>query len=217
MSIIRQILLRRVTDSCNDSPAEAVRPFDADATGTAVAEGGGLFILEEYEQAKKRGAKMYAELVGFGASQDTYSVTVPDPSGHSYSRAISKALAEAGVSPADVGLLIPHGLGIPSHDRAEIAAVKKAFGEYATTVPFAPIKAQTGNTAAGSGVDAAATVLSLFHGQIPGSLNTKRPIDGAKLNTAGKVREAKIDVAVSSVYSLGGQNAALVFRSLADA
>jgi 3-oxoacyl-[acyl-carrier-protein] synthase II len=212
MSIIRQILLRRATESCNDSPAEAVRPFDADATGTAVAEGGGLFILEEYELAKARGAKIYAELVGFGASQDTYSVTVPDPSGHSYSRAIIKALAEAGVSAADVNLLIPHGLGIPSHDRAELAGLKKAFGDSASMIPMAPIKAQTGNSAAGSGIDAAATVLSLFHGLIPAALNSKKFIDGDKLNIRPEVRDAKINVAVSSVYSLGGQNAALVFR-----
>src|SRR5215469_16446564 len=108
MSLVRQILLRRVTDSNNDSPETAVRPFDADATGTAVAEGGGLFILEELEHAKKRNAKIYAELVGFGASQDSYSVTNPDPSGHSYAMAISKALRDAKVDSADVDLLIPH-------------------------------------------------------------------------------------------------------------
>ena len=217
MSIIRQILLRRVSDSCNDSPDTAVRPFDADASGTVVSEGGGLFILEEYEQAKKRGAKIYAELVGFGASQDTYSVTVPDPSGHSYSKAISKALAEAQVSPDEVDLLIPHGLGIPSHDRAELAGIQKAFGNSASNVPFAPIKAQIGNVAAGSGIDAAAAVLSLHHGQIPASLNTRKVLDGIKLNVRPEVRDAKIDVAVSSVYSLGGQNAALVFRRVHEA
>jgi 3-oxoacyl-[acyl-carrier-protein] synthase II len=217
MSIIRQILLRRVTDACNDTPETAVRPFDADATGTAVGEGGGLFILEEYEHAKKRGAKIYAELVGFGASQDTYSVTVPDPSGHSYSKAITKALAEAKVSPGEVNLLIPHGLGIPSHDRAELAGIQKAFGAAASTVPFAPIKAQIGNVAAGSGIDAAAAVLSLHHGRIPGAVNTKKVVDGIKLNVRPEVRDANIDIAVSSVYSLGGQNAALVFRAVEGA
>jgi 3-oxoacyl-[acyl-carrier-protein] synthase II len=212
MSLIRQILLRRVTDSCNDSPETAVRPFDQGATGTAVSEGGGLLILEEYEHAKQRGAKIYAELVGFGASQDTYSVTAPDPSGHSYGKAISKALAEAQVSPADVNLLIPHGLGIPSHDRAELAGIQSAFGPATATVPIAPIKGQLGNVAAGSGIDAAAAVLSLHHGRIPAAINTKKVIDGIKLNVRPEVRDANIDVAVSSVYSLGGQNAALVFR-----
>src|SRR5947209_7833098 len=188
MSLMRQILLKRATDSKNDSPETAVRPFDADATGTAVAEGGGLLILEEYEHAKQRGAKIYAELVGFGASQDTYSVTVPDPSGHSYSKAIAKALAEANVAPGEVNLLVPHGLGIPSHDRAELAGIQKAFGAAAASVPVAPIKAQTGNVAAGSGIDAAAAVLSLHHGRIPAALNTKKVIDGVKLNIRPEVR-----------------------------
>jgi 3-oxoacyl-[acyl-carrier-protein] synthase II len=212
MSIVRQILLRRVTDSHNDSPESAVRPFDADATGTAVAEGGGLFILEELDHAKKRNAKIYAELVGFGASQDTYSVTNPDPSGHSYGMAISKALRDAKVDPTDVDLLIPHGLGIPSHDRAELAGLKNAFNGRLSDLPLAPIKAQTGNIAAGSGVDAAAAVLSLHHGRIPAAINSRKIIDGMKLNVSPEVRDAQVNVAVSSVYSLGGQNAALVFK-----
>lgn len=212
MSLMRQILLRRATTSKNDSPSDAVRPFDADATGTAVAEGGGLFILEEYEQAKARGARIYAELVGFGASQDTYSVTVPDPSGHSYGKAISKALADARVDAKDVNLLIPHGLGIQSHDRAELAGLKNAFGDALAALPLSPIKAQTGNIAAGSGVDAAAAVLSLHHGRIPGALNTHKIIDDVPLNVRPEVRDAALDLSVSSVYSLGGQNAALVFK-----
>ena len=214
MSLMRQILLKRATDSMNDSPELAVRPFDADATGTAVAEGGGLFIIEEFEHAKKRGAKMYAELVGFGASQDTYSVTEPDPSGRSYSKAIIKALADARVSARDVSLLIPHGLGIPTHDRAELAGLKAAFGDALDQVLFAPIKAQIGNVAAGSGVDAAAAVLAMHHGHIPGAPNTRKVIDGAKLNVRPEIRDARVELAVSSVYSLGGQNAALVFRRI---
>jgi 3-oxoacyl-[acyl-carrier-protein] synthase II len=212
MSIVRQILLRRVTDSHNDSPQSAVRPFDADATGTAVAEGGGLFILEELEHAKKRNAKIYAELVGFAASQDTHSVINPDPSGHSYGMAISKALRDAKVDPGDVDLLIPHGLGIPSHDRAELSGLKNAFNGGLSELPLAPIKAQTGNVAAGSGVDAAAAVLSLHHGRIPAAINSRKLLDGIELNVSPEVRDAEVNVAVSSVYSLGGQNAALVFK-----
>jgi 3-oxoacyl-[acyl-carrier-protein] synthase II len=214
MSLVRQILLRRVTDSHNESPESAVRPFDANATGTAVAEGGGLLILEDLEHAKKRNAKIYAELVGFGASQDTYSVTNPDPSGHSYGTAVSKALRDAKVDAADIDLLIPHGLGIPTHDRAELAGLKNAFNSRLGDVPLAPIKAQTGNIAAGSGVDAAAAVLSLHHGRIPAAINSRKIIDGMKLNVSAEVRDAQVNVAVSSVYSLGGQNAALVFKRL---
>ena len=203
-----------MTESHNDTPDQAVRPFDADATGTAAAEGGGLFILEEYEHAKARGAKIYAEVVGFGASQDTYSITEPDPKGHSYSRAIGKALAEANIPPTGVDLLVPCGLGIPTHDRAELAGLHQVFGGGLERVPMAPIKAQTGNLAAGSGVDAAAAVLALHHNTIPPAVNTRKPVDGLKLNVKPEARDAKVNVAVSSVYSLGGQNAALVFRSI---
>src|SRR4051794_10202898 len=102
MGLMRQCLLKRVNEEGNESPETAVRPFDTDATGTAVGEGGGLFILEEYEHAKQRGSKIYAELVGFGATQDTYKVTEPQPTGESYGKAIAKALADANLPPAAV-------------------------------------------------------------------------------------------------------------------
>ncbi len=214
MSHMRQILLKRCTESHNDSPETAVRPFDTDADGTATAEGGGLFILEEYEHANKRGAKIYAELVGFGASQDTYRITEPDPKGHSYSRAINSALTDAKVNADAVDMLVPCGLGIPAHDRAELAGLKTVFGANLAKLPLAPIKAQIGNLAAGSGVDAAAAVLALHHGKIPGAVNTKKAIDGQSLNLKPEARDATLNVTVSSVYSLGGQNAALVFKRI---
>src|SRR4051794_19200858 len=127
MGLMRQGLLNRLNETSNDRPADAVRPFDADAAGTIFGEGGGLFILEEYEHAKSRGAKMYAELVGFAASQDTYSIVVPDPSGHSYGKAIENALRDAKLSAKDVDLLVPHGLGVPAFDRAELNGLKKAL------------------------------------------------------------------------------------------
>jgi len=214
MSVMRQILLRRVTESHNDSPDQAVRPFDADADGTAVGEGGGLLILEEYEHAKARGAKMYAELVGFGASQDTFSVTKPDPKGVSYGKAITKALADANLPPTAVDVMVPCGLGIPGHDHAELAGLHNVFGGGLDRVPMAPIKAQTGNLAAGSGVDAAAAVLALHHNKIPPALNTRKSVNGVKLNVRPEARDAEVEVSVSSVYSLGGQNAALVFKKV---
>ena len=173
-----------------------------------------MFILEEYEHAMSRGAKVYAELVGFGASQDTHRITEPDPAGHSYGRAIGKALADANLPPTAVDMLVPSGLGIPSHDRAELAGLHNVFGGGLSRVPLAPIKAQTGNLAAGSGVDAAAAVLGLYHGKIPAAPNTRKPLDGLKLNVKPEVRDAAIGVSVSSVYSLGGQNAALVFKKV---
>lgn len=214
MGLMRQCLLKRATEEHNDSPADAVRPFDEAATGLAVAEGAGLLILEEYEHAKARGAKIYAEMAGFGASQDTHKVTEPSPTGHSYGKAISKALADAGVLPDQVGCLVPHGLGIRSHDRAELAGLEAAFGAALEKLPVAPIKAQIGNLAAACGVDAAAAVLALHHGMIPPAINTRKVIDGRKLNVSAAARPAEVGVAVSSVYSLGGQNAALVFKKV---
>jgi 3-oxoacyl-[acyl-carrier-protein] synthase II len=214
MGLMRQCLLNRVTTEHNESPKTSVAPFDADAKGTVVGEGGGLFILEEYEHAKARGAKIYAELAGFGASQDTYRITEPSPTGDSYGKAISKALADANLPPAAVDLLIPCGLGIPAHDRAELNALTTVFGGGLARIPMTTIKPRTGNLAAGSGVDAAAAVLSLHHNKIPGAINTRKVQGGLQLNLNPEPRDANVNVAVSSVYSLGGQNAALVFKKL---
>jgi 3-oxoacyl-[acyl-carrier-protein] synthase II len=214
MGMVRHGLLRRLNETNNDTPETAVRPFDADASGMAHGEGGGLLILEEYEHAKARGAKMYAELVGFGASQDTYSITEPDPSGHSYGRAIGKALADANLPPAAVDLLVPCGLGIASFDKAELNGLTQVFGGGLERVALSPIKSQIGNLAAGSGAEAAAAALAVHAAKIPPAINTRKPRDGRKLNVAPETREAKVNVAVSSVYSLGGQNAALVFKGV---
>jgi 3-oxoacyl-[acyl-carrier-protein] synthase II len=214
MGLIRQTLLKRLNENDNETPQTAVRPFDESAGGTAIGEGGGLLILEELEHAKARGAKIYAELIGFGASQDAHRVTNPEPSGHSYGMAVKKALAEAKVSPADVNCIVPCGLGIAGHDKAELNGLKLALGEALASVPFAPIKGQIGSLAAGAGVDAAAAVLSVAHDRVPPAANLNKPRDGQKLNASREGREMKINVAVGSVYSLGGQNAALVFRKV---
>ncbi len=212
MGLIRHAMLHRLCETGNDAPADAVRPFDADAAGTAHGEGGGLLILEEYEHAKARGAKIYAELVGFGASQDTYSVTEPDPTGQSYGKAISKALADANLPPAAVDLMIPCGLGIRAYDQAELNGLSTVFGAGIERVAMSPMKGQIGSLAAGSSVETAAAILAVRDGKVPPAPNTRKPLDGRKLNVSPTTREQKVNVAVSSVYSLGGQNAALVFK-----
>jgi len=213
MGLIRQVLVKRLTER-NDSPETAVRPFDTAASGTAIGEGGGLLILEEYDRARARGARIYAELVGFAASQDTYKITDPEPSGHSYAKAIQKALADANLAPTAVNLIVPNGLGIASHDKAELTGLHTAFGAGLSRIPFAPIKGQIGSMAAGSGVDAASAVLAVANGTVPPAVNTKSVIGGQSLDVSPSAREMVVDVAVSSVYSLGGQNAALVFKKL---
>jgi 3-oxoacyl-[acyl-carrier-protein] synthase II len=210
MGLIRQTMLGRLSETHNESPADAVRPFDADADGTVLSEGGGLLILEEFDRAKKRGAKIYAELVGFAASQDSFKVTEPEKSGHSCGQAIIRALKDAGLSNDAVDLHIPNGLGIATHDRAEINGLSHAYGDRLATVPLSPIKGQIGSLAAGGGVEAAAAVLAVHHGVIPPAANVCKPV--TKINVAPESRHGKIGVAVTSVYSLGGQNAALVFR-----
>ncbi len=214
MGLLRQMLLKRINESSNDSPALALRPFDQKSNGTIMGEGGGLLILEELERAKQRGAKIYAELVGFAASQDSYRITEPQPSGHSYGKAISNALKDAKLSAKDVDLLVPNGIGIPSHDRAELSGLKRSLEAELERVALCPIKGQTSSLAAGSGVDAATAVLALHHGKAPGSINTDQVLDAVKINVAREAREMKIGVAMSTVYSLGGQNAALVFRRI---
>jgi 3-oxoacyl-[acyl-carrier-protein] synthase II len=214
MGVLRQSLLKRLTETHNDSPADAVRPFDAEADGTVVGEGGGLLILEEFEHARNRGAKIYTELVGFGASQDTYRISDPCPTGDSYGKAIAKALSDANLPPAAVDLLIPCGLGISSHDRAELNGLTQVFGGGLERVAMSMIKSQTGNLAAGSGVEAVAAVKSVADNKIPPAINTGKTIDGRKLNASREARDHDVKVAVTSVYSLGGQNAALVFRRI---
>lgn len=214
MGLMRQQLLGRLNSTFNDRPADAVRPFDKDAAGSVMGEGGGLLVLEEYEHAKARSAKIYCELVGFGASQDAYSPTEPDPSGHSYGRAIASALRDAKASAADVDLIVPHGLGIAKFDQAELNGLKSVFGDSLSKPLCAPIKAQMGNLNAGTGVDAATAALSVYHNKVAPAVNTKNLINGAKLNVSTSAREQEVNLAVTSTYALGGQNAALVFRKV---
>src|SRR5205823_12754909 len=174
----------RLNETHNDTPESAVRPFDADAAGTVHGEGGGLLILEEFQHAKARGAKIYAELVGFGATQDTFNITTPEPSGHSYGKAISKALKDANLPSAAVDLLGPCGVGIPSHDKAELNGLTQVFGGGLDRIAMSTVKAQIGNLAAGSGAEAAAALFAIADGKIPPAVNTRKTPDGRKLNVA---------------------------------
>lgn len=214
MALGRHCLLNRLNAKDNDRPGEALRPFDPTANGTVLGEGGGLLILEEYERAKARGAKIYAELAGFGASQDTYSVVDPSPDGNAVQRAIGTALKDANLPPAAVNLVIPHGEGIAAHDKSELAGLVQVFGNGLERVALAPIKGQTGNLSAGAGVDAATAALAVYHNKIPPAVNVPAKVGELSLNVSASARDADVNVAVSNVYSLGGQNAALVFKRI---
>ena len=214
MGLMRRSMLKRLNSTCNDRPEKSVCPFDVSAAGTVVGEGGGLLILEDYERAIGRGAKILAELVGFGASQDAYSISEPDPSGTAYANAIIKALRDAGATAAEVDCLVPCGTGHPGHDRAELAGLRKAFGAELERIPMALPKSQTGTMEAGNAIDAAVAVMAVANGVVPPAINTSKIADGGTLNVSPVARQQAVSVAVSSVWSIGGQNAALVFRKV---
>lgn len=217
MALLRQSLGRRLSRR-NDQPERACRPFAADRDGTVVSEGGGLVILEELEHAKARGAKIYAELVGFGASNDACSPaqpSVPHPEGRGTLLAARKALRDAGIDAGQIDMVGAFGPGTLEHDRSEAAAIRSLLGERVSQVPVMAIKGGIGNNGAGSGaIDFIAAVLAMQNATIPPAINSAAadPDCGLKL-VAGKPIDARIDHALSIGYAMGGgQNAALVLR-----
>ena len=208
MAMMRHQLLGRLTES--DEPTTAVRPFAPDASGTVAAEGGTLLILEAFERAKARGATIYAEVAGFGASQDTFDSTLPDPEGKAYAAACRAALRDARADAADVDVLVPHGMAIPHHDAGELAGLRRVFGDDLKKPLACPIQAQVGVLAAGCALDVATAAFALHTGRIPPAPNTP----ATDLNVAATAREAQPKVALAPVFGLGGQNAALVLRKV---
>ena len=217
MALLRQSLGRRLTRR-NDNPAAACRPFAADRDGTAVSEGGGLVILEERAHALQRGARIYGELIGFGAGNDAAKPTYPSAppaDGAGLALAARKALRDAGVEPGAVDMVGAFACGLPAHDAAEAAAIRSLLGTRAAEIPTLSVKGGLGNNGAGSGaIDFIASVLALYNNTIPPAINSA-PVDaacGLRLVTDRPI-DARVDVAVSLGYALGGgQNAALVIR-----
>jgi 3-oxoacyl-[acyl-carrier-protein] synthase II len=217
MGLMRQELLGRLSTKRNEDPAHACRPFDVDRDGTVISEGGGLIILEELEHARARGARIYAEMVGFGASANSHSWSHPHPEGQGIALAIRKALADAKLTPDQVSMVSTFGTGVSAHDVSEARGIRSALGERTSKVPALAIKGAVGNNGAGSGaIDLAVTALCMKHNTIPAAQNIDRldPQCNLKL-VMGDAVDAKIDTAVSVAYALGGgQNAALVLKRL---
>ncbi len=221
MALLRQQLGERLSTR-NDEPAAACRPFAADRDGTVVSEGGGLVILEELAHAKGRGARIYAELLSFGAGHDAYAAhqpTKPHPAGRGAQVAMRKALKNGEVSPANIDLLATGAAGLVAHDRAEATAYEQVLGERAAEIPALNVKAGLGNNGAGSGaIDFIAAVLALHYGTVPAAINSSPRDAACKLGVVeqGPV-DARIDHALSLSYALGGgQNACLVMRRYRD-
>lgn len=218
MGLMRQSLLKRLATNANDTPAAACRPFDIKRTGTVISEGGGLIILEEFEHAQRRGARIYGELIGFGAGANIKSWSKPDPEGRAVRVAIDKALADAHVTPDQVDLIAAFGSAIPEYDVSEAKGLHAALGARAAKAPVMAIKGAIGNNGAGSGaIDFAVAVMASYSGTIPASKNAERVDPECGLNViTGGPKELKPNVVLSTAYALsGGQTAALVFKPAA--
>lgn len=198
----------------NDDPERASRPFDKDRDGFVLAEGAAVLVLEELEHAKARGAKIYAELVGFGTSGDAFHIAAPDEQGAGAHRAMLTALKDAGLSPDDVGYINAHGTSTPLGDAAEVAAVKRLFGAHAHRLSMSSTKSMTGHClGAAGGVESVATVMALKDGILPPTINLDHPDEGFDLDFVAKVAKPKaIDVAINNTFGFGGHNVSLVFR-----
>ena len=200
----------------NDEPLRASRPWDKDRDGFVLGDGAGILVLEEYEHAKARGARIYCELAGFGASSDAFHMTAPSENGEGPARCMRMALKDAGVNSDQVGYLNAHGTSTPLGDLAETLAVKRAFGDHAYKTMVSSTKSMTGHLlGAAGGVEAIFTVMALHTGVIPPTINLDEPGEGCDLDYVPNVaRQAKVDVAVSNGFGFGGTNGTLVFRKI---
>jgi 3-oxoacyl-[acyl-carrier-protein] synthase II len=212
--IMRQCLIKRTTSKHNDAAEGAYRPFDADASGSVFGDGGGIVILENLDNATKRGAKIYAELVGTGQSaciNSPYEHIEPD--GYGLTIAIEKAMAQANISPKDIDLIIPHGTGILQDDLAESKGIEAAIGEEVKRIPVWPTKSMLSNTgAACGGLDVVAAVLAMRDGIIPAAKNCVKKAAGCNLNIVTTAQKANIRYALCCGYTYGGQTAAVILK-----
>jgi 3-oxoacyl-[acyl-carrier-protein] synthase II len=204
---------RALSTSFNDEPTRASRPWDKDRDGFVMGEGAGVVVLEELEHAKRRGAKIYAELVGYGMSGDAYHITAPPPDGNGGFRAMRAALARAQLSPDQVDYVNAHGTSTPLGDEIELAAVKRVFGNAASSLSMSSTKSAIGHLlgAAGS-VEAIFSILAVRDQVVPPTLNLDNPSDGCDLDLVPhKAKERPVRAALSNSFGFGGTNASLIF------
>ncbi len=202
----------RITSRRNDAPESACRPFSKDRDGMVLAEGAGMLLVEELEQAKERGAHIYAEIIGYGSSYDATHMTSPDIEGQSL--AMERALADAALSPSDIDYISAHGTGTVVNDKTETAAVKKVFGQRAQDVPLSSIKSMLGHSlGAGGAFEAVASCLVLRDGILPPTINLDEPDPECDLDyVPGTARKKQVDTIMSTSFGFGGNNAVLVLR-----
>ncbi len=200
----------------NDAPEQASRPYDKERDGFVLGEGGGAIILEAYEHAVARGAKIYAEIIGGGMSSDAYHITAPDPEGNGVVLVMQNALRDAGIGPEDVDYINTHGTSTPLGDGAEVKAIEKVFGEHAYNLNISSTKSMTGHLLGGAGgIEAIACILALQHGVIPPTINhfTADPELDPRLNfTFNEAQKRDINVTLSNTFGFGGHNTSVLFR-----
>jgi 3-oxoacyl-[acyl-carrier-protein] synthase II len=203
----------KALSSRNDSPKTASRPFDKDRDGFVLSEGAGLLVLEEWERAKKRGAKIYAEILGAGCTADAYHITSPCGDGEGAGMAMQLALADAGVCPQDIDYINAHGTSTLIGDEAETVAIKRVFGEHAKSIPVSSTKSMIGHTlGASGGIEAIVCSMSLHHRKIHPTINLVTADPACDLDyVPNRSRDLAVRRVISNSFGFGGHNACIVF------
>jgi 3-oxoacyl-[acyl-carrier-protein] synthase II len=204
----------RALSTRNDDPQHASRPFERDRDGFVIGEGAGIMILEDLETAKKRGARIYAEIVGYGASADAFHLTMPDETGSGARRVMQKTLKDAGVQPEQVGYINAHGTSTPYNDKFETQAIKATFGEHAYKLAVSSTKSMTGHLlGAAGGIEGVFSALAIHRNVLPPTINYFNPDPDCDLDyIPNEARPAKVDYVLSNSFGFGGTNAALLFK-----
>src|SRR5579859_459845 len=207
---------RALSTAFNDSPTKGSRPWDKDRDGFVMGEGAGVVVLEEYEHAKKRGAHIYAEIIGYGMSGDAHHITAPAEDGGGAFRAMKAAVKRAGVPLEAIDYINAHGTSTPLGDEIELGAVKRLFGDHAYKLSMSSTKSAIGHLLGAAGaVEAIYSIKSINHGIVPPTLNLDNPSEGCDIDLVPhKAKEKKVNVALSNSFGFGGTNASLIFRGV---
>lgn len=206
----------RALSTRNDAPEEASRPWDKDRDGFVLGDGAGILVLEEYEYAKKRGAKIYAELLGFGMSADAYHITSPDPEGKGGATSMNTALADAHINPEQVDYINAHGTSTPPGDVLEVLGIKRSFGDHAYHLAVSSTKSMTGHLLGAAGaVEAIFSILAIRDQIAPPTINLHHPSEGCDLNfVPNQAQTRSINISLSNSFGFGGTNGTLIFKKV---
>lgn len=206
----------RAMTTRNDDPAHASRPFDKDRDGFVIGEGAAVFVLEDYDHAKARGAKIYGEVIGYGMTGDAYHITQPDPNADGAYRAVKMALRTAGKSPEDIGYVNAHGTSTYYNDKGETMAIKRAFGDHAYNVPVSSTKSMIGHTLGAAGaIEALICLLAMRDSKLPPTINYETPDPECDLDYIPNVaRDKEVNISMSNSYGFGGHNVSLILKKV---